>query len=275
MFLRGRVNCTESKRGMHMSFIIGLLAGGFGGFLGVGGGVIMVPLMVHSFRMIQREAHGTSLVALIMTGVVGTATYGMSDAVDYPGAVVLAVSAMGMARVGALCCHRMSEWRLKKAFGLFMLVALALLLAKPYIPTAAVPIAGWAKIGVLAAIGIVTGFASGLLGVGGGMVMIPGMVLLAGMSQITAQGSSLLCMVPVGAVGAYTHWRLGNVRRDILPGLLIGILIGALVGGNFAQYMPESVLRIVFSGLLLWTGIRFLKAKPEEAPVCESDVTSM
>lgn len=254
-----------------MSFIVGLLAGGFGGFLGVGGGVIMIPLMVHSFGLIQREAHGTSLVALIMTGVVGTATYGLGGSVDYAGAVVLAVSAMGTARVGALCCGRMAEWRLKKAFGFFMLFALTLLLAKSYIPTAAVPIAGWAKIGVLAAIGIVTGFISGLLGVGGGTIMIPGMVLLAGMSQFTAQGTSLLCMVPIGAVGAYTHWHEGNVRRDILPGLLIGILIGALAGGNLAQYMPETVLRIVFSVLLLWTGIRFLKAKPEEAPVCEPE----
>lgn len=259
-----------------MSFIIGLLAGTFGGFLGVGGGVIMVPLMVYRFKLIQREAHGTSLVALILTGIFGTAAYALNHSVDYSAALILAISAVGMARVGAFCCHRMAEWRLKQLFGFFLLVVLALLLAKPYILTAAVPVAGWERVAILLGIGIATGFVSGLLGVGGGTIMIPGMVLLAGMSQITAQGSSLLCMVPVGAVGAYTHWRLGNVRRDILPGLLAGILMGALLGGSFAQYMPELVLRFVFAALLLWTGIHFIRAKkPEEEAVCEADAETM
>jgi uncharacterized protein len=167
-----------------MSFIIGFLAGGFGGFLGVGGGIIMIPLMVHSFKLIQREAHGTSLVALIVTGLVGAGAYTLSGAIDYMAALVLAVAAMGMARIGALCCHRMPEWHLKQAFGYFLIVVLILLLAKPYITTTAAPLSGWSKIIVLLAIGILTGFISGLLGVGGGTIMIPGMVLLAGISQL-------------------------------------------------------------------------------------------
>ncbi len=260
-----------------MSFITGLLAGCFGGFLGVGGGIIMIPLMVYAFKLIQREAHGTSLVALVMTGIIGAMTYAPKGSVDYRAALLLAISAIGMARVGALYCHRMPEWKLKKAFGFFLIAVLILLLAKPWIVPAAKPFSGWLEIAVFLVIGIFTGFISGLLGVGGGTIMVPAMILLAGMSQITAQGSSLLCMVPVGAVGAFTHWRLGNVRKDILPGLLAGILLGTFAGGNLAQYMPETVLRVVFAGLLFWTGLRLIRAKrPEaEAPVCEPGAESL
>ena len=65
-----------------------------------------------------------------------------------------------------------------------------------------------------------------MMGVGGGSIMVPAMVLLAGFPQVLAQGSSLLAMVPAGAVGAHTHFRLGNVVRGLLPGLIPGILGG-------------------------------------------------
>jgi len=91
--------------------------------------------------------------------------------------------------------------------------------------------------------------------------MVPSMVLLTGFSQYTAQGSSLLSMVPAGTVGAYTHWRLGNVEGQLLPGLVPGILIGTYLGGSLALLLPEEVLRMIFAAVLIWTGIRYLKTK--------------
>jgi uncharacterized membrane protein YfcA len=73
---------------------------------------------------------------------------------------------------------------------------------------------------------MVAGFASGMMGVGGGAVMIPAMVLLAGFDQHVAQGTALLVMVPAGSVGAYTHWRLGNVKISVLWGIVPGVLVG-------------------------------------------------
>jgi len=86
-------------------------------------------------------------------------------------------------------------------------------------------------------------------------------VLLAGFPQVLAQGSSLLAMVPAGASGAYTHWRLGNVVRALLPGLIPGILVGTFVGSSFALRLPETVLRLVFAAVLVWTGSKYLRAK--------------
>ena len=91
--------------------------------------------------------------------------------------------------------------------------------------------------------------------------MIPAMVLLAGFDQHVAQGTSLLVMVPAGGVGAYTHWKLGNVRTALLMGLIPGILIGTFLGGTLAHILSEGTLRIVFAALLIWTGARYLRTK--------------
>jgi hypothetical protein len=116
-------------------------------------------------------------------------------------------------------------------------------------------------------IGLLTGSLGGLLGIGGGAIMIAAMVLLLGMNQVIAQETSLLCMVPAGAVGAFTHWRLGNIHTKILPGLLPGIMIGAYGGGSLAYYMPGTVLGPLLALAMLWIGIRYLKAakKPSDA----------
>jgi len=254
-----------------MSFLIGLTAGAFGGFLGIGGGVIMIPLMVHFLRLQQREAHATSLAALVLTGVIGATTYALNGSVDYIAALLICVSAIGTARIGALCCHRIADLKLRKFLGGFMLFVVLIMLIKPYIAPSHAPLVGLLRIIALLGIGLFTGFISGMLGVGGGTIMIPGMVLITGMAQITAQGSSLLAMIPIGIAGALTHWQLGNVRRNILPGLFGGITIGSLTGAAVAQFVPEMLLKGAFVILLSWLGIRYLRSQAPATCEPESD----
>lgn len=252
-----------------MSFFIGLLAGTFGGLVGLGGGVIMVPLLACILKTGQHKAHGTSLVALVFTGLMGSVTYAVNGSIDILASALLASTAIFTARAGARFANALPEWKLKKAFGVFMVLVTVLLLLKPYLPQVVDTSTGltWVKILVLLLTGILTGFLSGMMGVGGGTIMVPSMVLLAGFSQHTAQGSSLLAMVPAGGVGAFTHWRLGNVNTGILTGLVPGILIGTFLGGSLAHIISEDILRIIFAAVLIWTGVRYLRApvpKPEK-----------
>ena len=244
-----------------MSFLIGLLAGIFGGLVGLGGGVIMIPLLVGALRLTQHQAHGTSLVALVFTGIAGAVSYGMQGAVDMTASALLAATAIITARAGARFAHALQEWKLKRSFGGFLLIVSFLMLAKPCLPQLAGMDAGWTKIIILLLTGVFTGFLSGMMGVGGGTIMVPAMVLLAGFSQHLAQGSSLLAMVPAGGVGAYSHWKLGNVRTALLAGLIPGILIGTFLGGMLAQVLAEGLLRLVFAAVLTWTGIQYLGTK--------------
>lgn len=243
-----------------MTFIIGLLAGIFGGLLGVGGGVVMIPLMVRMAKVSQHTAHGTSLAALVFIGSAGAVTYTLNGAVDVLAAVLLATTAIVTAHFGARFANSLPEWKLKRYFGIFIILMSCLLLLKPHLPRVIISHVGFMKALVLMTTGAATGFLSGMMGVGGGVIMVPVMVLLAGMDQHTAQGSSLLTMVPVGIAGAWTHLRLGNVQTRLLRGLIPGVIAGSYLGGTAANLLPEDDLRIIFCAILIWTGFRYIRA---------------
>jgi uncharacterized protein len=241
-----------------MNFLIGFLAGLFGGLVGLGGGVVMIPLMVGIKKLSQQHAHGTSLVVLVFTGIMGAATYAYQGSIDIVASALLASTAIFTARSGAFIAHSLPEWKLKKTFGIFIILVSMLMVLKPYIPHVASPMEGWIKVLILLASGALTGLLSGMMGVGGGSLMVPAMVLMVGMEQHTAQGSSLLAMIPAGAVGAWTHKKLGNVETPLLYGLIPGVMIGTFIGARCAHYLPENILRCIFALVIIWTGIRFI-----------------
>src|SRR4030042_271979 len=253
-----------------ISFLSGLLTGIFGGLGGIGGGLIMIPLMVGILKFSQHKAHGTSLVALVFTGLSGAVTYALNGSIDLIAAICLAATAMLTARAGARYCHVLPEWKLRKYFGMFLIFCAILLILKPYIsvPAAASPF--YFQIGVFSITGLFVGFLSGMMGVGGGTIMVPAMVLLAGFSQHLAQGTSLLVMVPAGSVGAFMHWKMGNVATEILFGLVPGIILGAYLGGHFAHFIPDTPLRFTFIAVIIFMGVRYVRSSQStDVSVCE------
>jgi uncharacterized protein len=173
----------------------------------------------------------------------------------------MAATAVVTARAGAHFAHSLPEWQLKRAFGGYLLVVSALMLLKPYLGSPQALSAEAARTIILLLTGTVAGFTSGMMGVGGGAIMIPAMVLLAGFDQHVAQGTSLLVMVPAGGTGAYTHWKLGNVRINLLWGLVPGVLLGSYLGGTLANSLSDTALRAIFAIMLIWTGVKYLRTK--------------
>jgi uncharacterized membrane protein YfcA len=102
------------------------------------------------------------------------------------------------------------------------------------------------------AVGIAAGMASGLLGIGGGLLFVPGLVLILGETQLRAEATSLLAIIPVALVGTWRQRRYGNLRpRDAL---LIGVLspLGVLAGVVLANIVPDRVLSYMFAAMLLY-----------------------
>lgn len=248
-----------------VSFLIGFAAGCLGGLAGLGGGIIMVPCLTYILKLSQHQAHGTSLVAIIFTGLSGAITYALNGAVDFTAALLLALTAVFTAHAGARSAHLLPAWKLRKYFGIFLLFCSGMLLLKPYLAAGGGNISVYAKIVIFLITGLVSGFLSGIMGGGGGIIMVPAMVLLTGFSQHMAQGTSLMVMVPAGATGALTHLRLGNVVKPILAGLIPGILLGTYLGGSFAHLLPENALRVVFAAATIWMGVRYARTKDPEA----------
>ncbi len=243
-----------------MSVLIGFMAGVFGSLVGLGGGLVMIPMMTRLLGLPQSRAHGTSLSIVVVAGLAGALAYARAGNVDVTAALVLAAAASLTSRAGARACSILPEWKLQFLFGCLLLVVSALLVAKPHLGVLAVRApAGWPALAALACTGLATGFIMGLLGIGGGAFLVAGMVLFVGMGQHVAQGSSLLGMVPAAAVGAYTHWRLGNVVTGILPGLAAGIILGSFLGGTVANVLPEQALRVLFAAVLIWLGVGLIR----------------
>ncbi len=250
----------ESTRFRAIGFVAGLLGGLLAGLAGVGGGVVMIPLMTAVAGISQHKAHGTSLVAIVCTGGMGAAVYFFHGTVDWRASLVLAVSAIVTARFGALYAHSLSERKLRKGFGAFLLFVTVIMAVKGYLLHITFTLAFWPKMAALLFTGVFAGFLSGMMGVGGGVVMVPPMVVLAGMSQHLAQGTSLLAMVPIGLSGALTHYKLGNVHVHVAGGLIAGAVIGGYLGGTAANLLPENILMLLFLLMGVWMGIRYLRS---------------
>jgi uncharacterized membrane protein YfcA len=101
------------------------------------------------------------------------------------------------------------------------------------------------------AIGLAAGIVAGLLGVGGGVLFVPGLVIFLGLDQHHAEATSLLAIVPVAIVGAYRQDRYGNVQRR--DALLLGLLslLGAAAGVALANALSAALLRYAFAVLML------------------------
>lgn len=115
---------------------------------------------------------------------------------------------------------------------------------------------------IYALIGITAGILSGLFGIGGGIVIIPALMYFNGFTQLQAQGTSLMAMLPpVGLLAFMEYYKKGNT--DIIAGIIIcsAMLIGAKFGARFANHLPVSLLKRVFGLFVILVGIKTVFGK--------------
>ena len=105
-------------------------------------------------------------------------------------------------------------------------------------------------------LGLIAGSFSGLIGLGGGVILVPALVLLFGFSQHAAQGTTLALMVPpIGILAAYSYYKSGHVDIGVAALVCIGFFIGGYFGAKLAVYMPKEMLQKVFSITIIILGI--------------------
>lgn len=122
----------------------------------------------------------------------------------------------------------------------------------------------------LLAIGLAAGFLAGLLGIGGGILLVPAMVLLLGFDQHVAQGTSLLVIIPAAAAGSWTHRRRGRLVLRDAAFVAAGGIIGAAIGSLSALSIEDELLRRLFAGVLVVVAVRMLLPKrPRPQPATE------
>ncbi|MEO6462597.1 MAG: sulfite exporter TauE/SafE family protein [Candidatus Eisenbacteria bacterium] len=238
------------------AILIGLAGGLASGLLGIGGGVVLVPLLGKFLHLDQKRAQATSLAILVFTALAAALTYGAMGTVDLRLAALLALGAVFGVRLGALLSNRLSSATLRRAFGVFaFLVGVRLLLE--HLPEGrwlAQP--GIAGMALEVAVGFVVGWLGGLLGVGGGIILVPILTLLFGVPQHEAQGVSLFMIVPMSIVGAWTQLRLGAVEKPLVAPIAAAAVVAAIAAAALANELPAPLLRRLFGLLLVVMGAR-------------------
>lgn len=250
--MEGR-NWTVARVSLHV--VVGLGAGLLSGLFGVGGGVVIVPALVFWLRYEQRQATGTSLAAIIPTASVGAIAYATAGNVDWVAALILAVGGVIGAQIGSWLLPRLPVAALQLAFTAFLAAAaVSLFLVIPGREDRLdLSILG----GILmATLGLATGVLSGLLGVGGGIIVVPALILLFGSSDLMARGTSLLMMIPAAVSGT-----IGNVRRqnvDLVGAALIGLAACATtaLGAWIARSIDPLTGNIIFAIFLILIAIQ-------------------
>ncbi len=115
---------------------------------------------------------------------------------------------------------------------------------------------------ILIGIGLLTGFMAGMLGIGGAIIMIPALVFLLGLSQQSAQGTSLAVMLPpIGIIAAYNYYKAGEVNFKFALILAAFFLVGSFFGSKLALTIPQPMLKKIFGVLLLLVAAKMLLSK--------------
>ena len=111
---------------------------------------------------------------------------------------------------------------------------------------------------IAALIGLVSGIASGLFGVGGGIVMVPAMMFFMGMDIKAAVGTSLAVIIPTALAGSGKHYTQGNVRWLTALALAPTAMVGSVLGAHLTKIIPAADLKRAFGAFLILVGLRLL-----------------
>ena len=111
-------------------------------------------------------------------------------------------------------------------------------------------------------LGLITGVASGFLGIGGGIILIPALIYIFGLTQHQAQGTTLALMIPpIGLLAALQYYREGNVKLGLAGFICLGFFFGGLIGAIFAHKVPEPILKKIFGIFMLIVSLKMIFSK--------------
>ncbi|MFH1011909.1 MAG: sulfite exporter TauE/SafE family protein [bacterium] len=255
-------------------FFTGLAAGVMGGYLGIGGGVIMVPVLV---ELLQNEgvdsghlfhlAFGTALCAAIGTAAATTASYARAHRVAWKAILWAALPAVVMSLIGSYLAAISKTGLLRTAFSVFVITSAVLLIRGKFAPPdGSVPVRHIA----LVVTGCLAGIASAYLGIAGGVIMVPLFLIWARLPVEYGPGTSAavgIVTTCVGALGYVLHGMQATGLPSgavgfVLPGfaapLMIGTILGAPLGTYLNRQFGTKVFRYIFAVFLLFIAARLL-----------------
>jgi len=251
--------------------VIAALVGIVSAMTGLGGGFLIVPFLVLLFHLEIHQAVGTSLVMIIFTAASATFAYARQKRIDYKVSMILSVGTVPGAVVGAYLTTLISGKLLSALFGVFLLIIALQMVRRDYkiarsetglrrtlVDSKGVSFDYTARVAPGLLLSFLGGVASGLFGVGGGVVMVPVMVMVVGMPFHLAVAASMFIMLFTSISGAATHLSFGNIVPVYAFYLSIGIVLGTQIGAAVARRLRHRVVQTLFATFLSIVGIRMI-----------------
>lgn len=254
---------------LGLLLLMGLFAGVCSGLLGVGGGFILIPLLL-LLRIPMEVAVSASLVFVLFTSASGILRHGFQGTVDGRLAAIVTASSVLTAVAGSLLTARLPPSALQALLGGCILAGLVLMNRRPkpkVWPRNLAPASRWVyartahygsrvvsyQVDFLKGglVGGAAGFMAGLLGVGGGVLMIPLFVGLMAIPFPVAIGTSLVTILVSAFAGALTHWGQGSMEAVVAWSTALMGVIGAQVGATLVLKLKERALKGLLNGLLV------------------------
>ncbi len=248
----------------------GLIAGIVAGFLGIGGGILTVPILVQLFSFLPNpeeivvKAVATSSLAVFITSVAGSIQNWQMGKLDLKRVIALAIPGLLAAPFGAILANIFPNYILLLTFGLLLLTNIYLIglrkrltskkRSKEQQPQPAKLNLVVARVGT----GGTGGILAGLFGVGGGVIMVPLQILLLGEAPKLAIQTSLGAITLTSFSATFTHALNGNVI--FFAGILIGIggLVGVQISTRLLPKLPERIVTVAFRTLLMLLSVKIL-----------------
>lgn len=238
---------------MSLDFLLGAFVGFLGGLFGIGGGLIVIPLLVILFGFDQQMAQGTALIMVVPNVILSIRNYNKRDKINLRYAFALTIPSFFLAFVGAYTALSLPSQNLQKIFALFLIV-IAIYSIVYVLFCKNISYGGkesaysliWFVI-----LGAVCGYLGGLFVVGGGVLATPILTLLFGLSQLIAQGLALSLALPSLLASLFMYiWHNQLNWISGIP-LAFGGLSTVSLGVRLAYALPQKLLKISFSAFLI------------------------
>ncbi|MBI5285164.1 MAG: sulfite exporter TauE/SafE family protein [Chloroflexi bacterium] len=253
---------ASGPRGVR-SILTGIAGGAFSGLTGVGGGAVMVPLLTGQLKLSQHRAHGTSLAIIMFVAVSGVVGYWQAGNIDWRLVLALVPGAVAGVYAGARAMVRVPALQLRLLFGAFLFIVAFRQLVWHF--SAGAPQGGAEGLLIEGVFGFAGGVLAGVLGVGGGAIFVPAIVIF-GLAHIgpgedpqkVAQGVSLVVIIATGAMGTVTNLRQETIDVETVRWVMPAAVAAAFVASLFANRLDVEVLKTIYGITALFLGCQII-----------------
>ncbi|HEY7406374.1 MAG TPA: sulfite exporter TauE/SafE family protein [Candidatus Angelobacter sp.] len=243
--------------------LIGFAAGTFGALAGIGGGVIITPLLAIYFGLPMHQAIGVTLLCVIATSTATSSLYVERHVTDVRLGMTLELATTVGALIAALVAHSINRRTLAILFACFLLYSAGSMIKKAWRSRNAereetIPDYTPQNYPIGLAASLLAGGFSGLLGIGGGPIKVPVMYLFMKVPLRVAAATSNFMIGVTAATSAYIYWGHGDVRIDIAAPLVAGVFAGSLLGARISPKVRSFYILLLLIGIAGWLAIQMI-----------------